>query len=59
MKKIILSIGFISLMSCGGADATKEAPKVVCDTVEVALYDSTGAEIKVATVKCDTIKEAK
>ena len=46
-------------MSCGGADATKEAPKVVCDTVEVALYDSTGAEIKVATVKCDTIKEAK
>ncbi len=47
-------------MSCGGgANEKKESVKVVCDTIQTAMYDSTGAEIMAATVKCDTIKETK
>lgn len=59
MKKHILSAALVSLMSCGGADAKKESPKVVCDTVDAVQYDSTGAEFTVTTVNCDTIKENK
>ena len=57
MKNLLITCSLIAMMACNNNSKTSnEAPKLKCDTVTVAMYDSTGHEIMVKELKCDTIK---
>lgn len=57
MKKLFILSAILVGAACSNQKSANDAPKLKCDSVSVAMYDSAGNEIMVKELKCDTIKE--